>query len=194
MRLKTLLPPETRGNAAKNAPFSRNAPAPHPETSLLPKPTQRIDMEKNAFRTPPRGLCGGFSFCLRSFRRRRPFLVALCTWAGFPRPSMAASLLLADFRWRRCVSGRPFRARQRRHFFYWRPSVGGIACLGDPFAPTNGAWRLKSLRVYGIGSFFSRERRMFHVKQAGKMTCGGFCGRNSTFSYETALATFSALF
>ena len=77
-------PPGTRGGAAKTAPFSRNtqvvrsknepflrnAPA-SPRSKPFTEPHTKNRMEKNAFRTPPRGLCGGFSF------RRCPSVGAL---------------------------------------------------------------------------------------------------------------------
>ena len=128
-------------------------------------------MEKNAFRTPPRGLCGGFSFCRRPLRR--------CA------PSVGAPLHRES------------------------PSVGGVACPGGLFAPVNGDWRLKSLRVCGsgtafghlgsavrltrgIGGFFSQKRRMFHVKQAGKMVRAAFLREKQRFLHKTTLAAPSA--
>lgn len=125
-------------------------------------------MEKNAFQTPPRGLCGGFSFCLCSFRwRRPPFFGGVMYPAAFLRPSTAAFLLLADFRWQRCVPGWAFRARQWRLAFEKSPHF----------------------RFYRL--FVSREANVSREtsEQDGTQS---FLREKQRFLHETALAALSA--
>ena len=110
VRSKRFLPPETCGGAVKSELFSRNTQASHPETSLLPNPTQRIEWKRTLSRLR-RAACAAGSFFARA-----------------PSVGGASS-----------IGGAPF--------------IGGAACLGG---------------------FFSQERRVFHVKQAGKMARTAF--------------------
>ncbi len=96
--------PEYAGDMVENELFSGDMPAVRPEISLLPSPTQGIEW-KRTLSEPRRAACA-----------------AVFLFAGDPPlavpPSIGGPLHRgSSFRWRLCVPGRLFRARQRRLVF-----------------------------------------------------------------------------
>lgn len=168
-----------RGRCGQNRPFLPRYAGDAPRNKPFTEPHTRNRMEKNAFRTPPRGLRGGFSF------RRCPSVGALPLLAPPPLTSKKFLPVASLHAWR------PFRTRQRRRPSYWRPSAGGVACPGDLFAPVNGAWRSKKSPCLRIGRrFLAISARLYALRAPS----AAFFSREANVSRETSRKMERAVF